>query len=76
MDVFVWFLAGTESECILVYLDLIQPGRNLRRHCALDLMSWVYKRQWGLLGFEHERIECENKVHIKPTKAGGKKEIL
>ena len=42
MDVFVWFLAGTALECILVYLDLIQPGRNLRRH----LMSWVYGRQY------------------------------
>ena len=31
MDVFVWFLACTESEGILIYLDLIQPDRNLRR---------------------------------------------
>ena len=34
-------------------------------------MSWIYGQQWGLLGFEHERIECKNKVHIKPKKDGG-----
>ena len=28
---------------------------------GLDLMSYVDGQQWGLLGFEHERIEGENK---------------
>ena len=35
-------------------------------------MSWIYGQQWGMLGLEHERIECENKrKHKKPTKDGG-----
>ena len=72
MDAFDWFLL-TKLECILIHLDLIQPGRNLRQHCALDLMSWVYGRQWGMLGFEHEKIECENKLHIKLTNGNGEK---
>ena len=49
MDEFVWFLACMESESILVYLDLIQPGRKLRRHLSsgfdeLDLWATsIYK---------------------------------
>ena len=34
-------------------------------------MSWIYGQQWRVLGLKHERIECENKGHIKPTKDGG-----
>ena len=46
VDEFVWFLACTESEYILVYLDLMQPGRKLRQHlCSgfneLDLWATV-----------------------------------
>ena len=34
-------------------------------------MSWIYGQQWVVLGLEHERIECENKMNIKPTKDDG-----
>ena len=48
MDVFVWFLACTESESVLVYLDLIQPERKLRRHLSFgfnELDLWATKLQ-------------------------------
>ena len=67
MDAFVWRLWPVQSRRgILIYLDLRQPYRNLRRqrrHLGSGL-NWIYGQHWPQPGLEHERIECENKgVH-------------